>query len=784
MSNPRRLQADVAIVGFGPVGAVLAGLTGRRGLDVVVIEREAGVFPLPRAAHVDHTGLRTIQELGCLDALLPTLLPNPGLDFVTATGELLMRVPGDQSSLSDLPSSVYFHQPIFDRALRTVAEGLPNVRVELGVEAREFESDKSTAKVIARDADGGPVEVTAPWVIGCDGSWSPVREAVGISLEDLRFEERWLVVDLVLREAVAELPERAITVCDPARPLYSIPMPAPRHRFEFMLLANEDSELMQRPARVNALLAPWVPEGSVQIERSAVYTFHGLVADKWRAGRILIAGDAAHQMPPFLGQGMCSGLRDAANLAWKLDLVVRNGAPDWLLDTYGAERRPHVRHIIDAAIQFGRVICITDPVQAAERDRAFLADPRPPMERIPFALPALERGPLVGDGGGDLFPQWRRGHGAQRFDDVVGSRFLVIGRTHAHVHGSGTWWKERLGAFVTTVTELRDVQPALRRWMDFREVDVVVVRPDRYVLAAGRDLGPITESVRAAACWRDVHYPIANDREAGMSTEDLLTARGEAGYEVWEMRFAPVNALAPELLDALEARIAAVLKEPDVSVVVLTSGLRVFSAGADATWIGKIVTEHGALRLLEEFKTNMDRFRELCLRMRRSDVLFVAALGGHTLAGGLELAVACDLRFAADHDRIQIGASEMKLFGVLPSGGGGTQYLSRLTGPGRALDLLLEAEPISPRRAMEIGLVERLYPAEELLAQSEAFAARISARAGRIGINAAKRGVLDAAELPLYEALEFDRSVHWDAMRRGGFIPGIEAFVERFGSSR
>jgi len=266
--------------------------------------------------------------------------------------------------------------------------------------------------------------------------------------------------------------------------------------------------------------------------------------------------------------------------------------------------------------------------------------------------------------------------------------------------------------------------------------------------------------------------------------EDLIAARRETGYEVWEMQFAPVNALSPEFLDALEGRIADVLPAAEVSVVVLTSGLRVFSAGADATWIGKIVSEHGAQSLLAEFKTNMDRFRELCLRMRRSDVLFVAALSGHTLAGGLELAAACDLRFASDSERLQIGASEMKLFGVLPSGGGGTQYITRLIGPGRALEMLLEAEPISPRRALEIGLVERVYPPEELIAGTEAFAARIAKRAGRIGVNAAKRGILDAIELPIYEALEFDRSVHWDAMRRGGFTSGIEAFVERFGSSR
>jgi enoyl-CoA hydratase len=260
-----------------------------------------------------------------------------------------------------------------------------------------------------------------------------------------------------------------------------------------------------------------------------------------------------------------------------------------------------------------------------------------------------------------------------------------------------------------------------------------------------------------------------------------VEVRAGQGFQTWTMRFEPVNAISPAFLDALERNLEVALADESVSVVVLTSGLRVFSAGADASWIGTVVREHGPARLLEQFKVTMDRFRELCLRMRRCDLLFVAALNGHTLAGGLELAAACDLRFAADTERLQIGVPEMRLFGVLPSGGGGTQYLTRLAGPGRMLDFIREAEPCAPRRAVELGLVERVYPPADLIAQTEAFAAKIAATAGRVGVNAAKRGILDAATLPLYEALELDRTVHWDAMRRGGFLPGIDAFVERFG---
>jgi enoyl-CoA hydratase/carnithine racemase len=185
---------------------------------------------------------------------------------------------------------------------------------------------------------------------------------------------------------------------------------------------------------------------------------------------------------------------------------------------------------------------------------------------------------------------------------------------------------------------------------------------------------------------------------------------------------------------------------------------------------------------MEEFIVTMDRFRALCVRMRQSPVLVVAALNGHALAGGLELAAACDLRFAADTPGLQIGVPEMDLFGALPSGGGGVQYLARLMPPSRALDFVLDAKPVAPQRAFELGLVDRLYATEELVTQAEAFASAVAKKAGRTGAAAAKRAVLGGAELPLYEALELDRSVHWDAVRRGNFLAGVDAFVERFAS--
>jgi enoyl-CoA hydratase/carnithine racemase len=260
-----------------------------------------------------------------------------------------------------------------------------------------------------------------------------------------------------------------------------------------------------------------------------------------------------------------------------------------------------------------------------------------------------------------------------------------------------------------------------------------------------------------------------------------LDIRREDGYQVWTMAFPPVNAISPPFLDAMDEALAGALADESTAGVVLTSGLRVFNAGADAAWIGSVVKQHGPEALLEEFNRSMNRLRRLCLQIRGSGLLVVAALNGHTLAGGLELAGACDLRFSSDVEKIKIGVSEMKLFGVLPSGGGGTQFLSRLMGPSRAFEFILESEPCSPQRALELGLVERIYPADALLAETEAFVGKMAQRAGRIGINAAKRAILDASDLTLADAMALDHAVHWDCMRRGGFLPGVRAFVEQFG---
>ncbi len=267
-----------------------------------------------------------------------------------------------------------------------------------------------------------------------------------------------------------------------------------------------------------------------------------------------------------------------------------------------------------------------------------------------------------------------------------------------------------------------------------------------------------------------------------MTTEaSLLNITTENGVQVWSMNFAPANALHPNLLGVLNTAIDDATRDEGVSVVILTSELGLFSSGGDAKWMRGQLEELGTDGLVNAFNETMDAFRAVCMRLRNAPFLVVAALNGHTLAGGLELAAACDLRFSSDKDRLMIGVPEMDLFGAVPSGGGGGQLLARLLGPAKALEFILEAKPVSPQKALEIGLVERLYAPDDLMPKTQEFAAEVAKKAGRLGVSAAKRQLLGGAELPLANAMELDRSVHWDNMRRGNFPKNVGAFVEKYG---
>ena len=466
----RQDPVDLLVVGFGPTGAVLAGLAARRGLSVTVVERDTEVFPLPRAVQCDHEALRILQELGCADEVLAGSILNDGISFLTADRRTLLSATVPAEASTGWPSSVFFHQPTFEAILRrtVVATGAD---VRLGVQVESLRQDADGVDV---GLDDGSV-VRARYVIGCDGARSTTRTAIGTSLRDTGFEESWLVVDLVLADDVPGLPTRCLQVCDPARPHTLVPMPAPRFRFEFMLLPGESEADVRRDEVIAGLMSSWIDPASATVERSAVYTFHGLVASTWRDRRVFLAGDAAHQTPPFLGQGMCAGMRDAANLVWKLAAVLDGRADEALLDTYQGEREPHAQAVIDAAVGFGRLICMLDGAEAEARDEGMTAayEGESPA---PDVIPPLTPGPAVGPGGGALAAQPRID--GVRLDDRVGPGFVLCTRRPPDPGSAeAAWWDDH--GTVLDAAVVPEVAPLLDG------CEACVIRPDRYVMARG-----------------------------------------------------------------------------------------------------------------------------------------------------------------------------------------------------------------------------------------------------------------------------------------------------------
>ena len=430
-------RVDVVVIGLGPVGAVMAQLLAQFGLSVAAVEMSPTIYDKPRAVGIDHESLRLLQQLGITDELIPFLGGYRPSEYHSASGQVLRRIlpQGEPFPLSWAPYNTFL-QPELERLLREAFDRYERLETLLGWRAVSFAQVEDEAVVtIKAVADGETRDIHALYVVGCDGAWSPVREAMGLKFEDLEFDEPWLVIDALVGDDVP-LPETTVQYCDPARPATFVRGPGDLKRWEIMLLPGEDPAEMVAEEKIWQLLLRWLTPDQGSIWRAATYRFHALVAERWREGRYFIAGDAAHQTPPFMAQGLNQGLRDAGNLAWKIAEVVKRGADPALLDSFDLERRPNARAVIDLTKAFGRLICELDPVAAATRDERLLEEMRTGKGEIirQDLIPPLEGGFLLraddqaSPGSGTVFPQpWiGTGPARRRLDDVIGNGFLLL----------------------------------------------------------------------------------------------------------------------------------------------------------------------------------------------------------------------------------------------------------------------------------------------------------------------------------------------------------------------
>jgi 2-polyprenyl-6-methoxyphenol hydroxylase-like FAD-dependent oxidoreductase len=454
--------------------------------------------------------------------LADELLPVRDYHWYGADGEPLMTLRSHAPAASGWEPDYMFCQPALEAALDRRARLFPTVAVERACEAVSLSADQHGAELTVRatagaPAGGGPASarqrtIRARWVVGADGANSFVRQAMRIPRRDLGFQERWLVADVEPADIGALALPAACQWCDPRRPTTHIQSGTRHRRWEFMLLPGERAEDFAEPDRVWQLLEPWFGPGDGVLTRHAVYEFRSMLAERMRDGRVLLVGDAAHLTPPFLGQGLCAGLRDAANVAWKLDLALRGVARPQLLDTVEVERQPQNEWIITLAIELGRVLCQLDPELAAERDAALRGVEQPPaIAMAPLGDGVLRRGRDGSPGplAGRLSIQGRVA-GAHReglLDDVTGGGFTLLsgcGDPREHLGDAQRSLLDSVGTRIVSLDSpadagVRDLDGRLSGWLVGHDVHAVLVRPDFYVFGAAAspaDLVGLVEGFR------------------------------------------------------------------------------------------------------------------------------------------------------------------------------------------------------------------------------------------------------------------------------------------------
>ena len=503
--------APVVVVGAGPTGVVAALALAVQGVPTVVLERRHEVHPLPRAVHLDDEAVRVLQSVGV----------GPAFEALRRTGRGLRLLDGQLRTMAEFPRGPgpyghprmnLFDQPDLERALRAELARRPGAELRAGVEVVGVEPADDGAVVRVRSLASGQVEhLRTPAVLGCDGAASLVREVVGARWQDLRTTERWLVVDVRCPVDLGHW-EGVHQVCSPVRAATFLRVGDDRYRWEFQLLDDEQPGDLLRV--MPALVRPWtggLATERLEVLRSSEYVFRARLADRWRRGRVLLLGDAAHQTPPFVGQGLGAGVRDAGNLGWKLAAVLRGDAPEELLDSYERERRPHVRTLIRLARTAGWAMTGGGGSGASVRRGALAGLCRVPgaARLLDRGAPALVAGPLVPRRdalAGTLAPQPVL-EGSVLLDDVLGPAHAVL--TTAQVDPELLALATRLGARCWQVDSGRlraddgtvvGDDGTISRWLRAARVRTVVVRPDRVVLLSDRSgAGPGAALVRRHA---------------------------------------------------------------------------------------------------------------------------------------------------------------------------------------------------------------------------------------------------------------------------------------------
>ena len=461
---------DVAIVGFGPTGGTLANLLALQGFSILIIEKEKSFYPLPRAVHFDDEIMRVFQTIGITDKFLKHTIINKGTKFVNSKNQVVLDWPRPRSITENgWYPSYRFHQPDLERKLRRRLKDFKKVSVMQNTKVNSLKEEKNSVKIYIENINNNKIsEIRAKYIIGCDGARSTIRKQIKAKFQNLGFTQKWAVVDLILKKNKKELPDRTIQYSNSKRPATYCRNVGKRRRWEFAINNKESEKKVLSNSYIWNFLKPWLKPSEALMERKTIYTFQSAISKKWKKGRVFLAGDAAHLMPPFMGQGMCAGVRDASNLAWKIAYCLKNNHSEKLLNTYQSERYSNVIEYIKTTVKMGEFVNavgtsnITGEVSSTPNGQKSMKSIKPKLGK--------GLGKINDKNRGKIFPQFKLKNGKSLDNKFFDKPLLII----------SSKYKKKLPKKINYINS--NTAKGLNEYMLNLKIDAFVVRPDRFIL--------------------------------------------------------------------------------------------------------------------------------------------------------------------------------------------------------------------------------------------------------------------------------------------------------------
>ena len=467
-------EFDVTIVGLGPAGGTLANLLAMHGFSILILDREKSFYPLPRAVHFDDEIMRVFQTIGITKEFLKHTIINKGTKFVNSKDKVILDWPRPKKITDNgWYPSYRFHQPDLEKKLRKKLKNYKKVSIEQNSEVKKIINSKNKVDITYANISNHKEHIVrSKYLVGCDGANSITRKQMKTTMDNLGFTQRWAVVDLILKKKKNNLPDRTIQYSNPKQPATYCRNVGKRRRWEFAIKKNHSDKKVLSESYIWNFLKPWLKKSEAIIERKTIYTFESAIARKWRKGRVFIAGDAAHLMPPFMGQGMCAGIRDASNLAWKIANCLRNKFNETLLNTYQSERSLNVKEYIETTMRMGEFVNAVESIQITDN----IKSDNKGIKSMQSIKPKLGKGlgNLKDKNRGKTFPQFKIKNN-KTLDNNFSKKGMIVLSSDVNTKTSKYYSILKAKNFSNVSRYLKNIKSK-----------AILVRPDRFILASAR----------------------------------------------------------------------------------------------------------------------------------------------------------------------------------------------------------------------------------------------------------------------------------------------------------